>query len=311
LLSDQTRIFAEGDIPMDKAIIERLEHLEQENRRLNRAELHLRRFFVFALVGLVVLMVSGAKLAEPPKVIEAQRFVLRDKDGIGFVELGMTPEGFPQLQFRDRKRNTAFFVVSQKPDGSPYLLLSQGGTSHIAMMIEEQDGTAILSLRDETRDRANLFLKRDGTTGLSLYEKDGTERVTLMRTQDGQLSFGFRNEKGKPRAGLRINETGLVGLNLYDDFGLEKVGLSAGPDGTSQLIFFDKQGKNRVLLDGMPSLNLADKDGIVRFVTMVHPDGRPALFLSHKDGKARIGLSVDNDGAPVLKQTDKGGKPLE
>ncbi len=75
-------------------LAERLERLEREDRRRKRMR-------VPALVGLIALAAGGAKLADPPKLVEAERIVLRDKTGKMRARLAVGRDGAPNLEFFD------------------------------------------------------------------------------------------------------------------------------------------------------------------------------------------------------------------
>ena len=75
---------------MDKssidALAERVETLERENRLW-------RWGGGFFLIAVLVVMVGGAQRAADPKVVEAEQFIVRDKDGKERVRLGLTSDG--------------------------------------------------------------------------------------------------------------------------------------------------------------------------------------------------------------------------
>src|SRR5574337_355803 len=122
------------------SVVQRLEHLERENRRLKR----LGGFLIFG-VAAVVLMgeTKGAR------VIEAEKFVLRDLVG----------------------KTRA--VPSTMPDGSVGLaILSADGKS--LSLSAEGDGTMGLTMYDKSKKlRAEIFTLADGSAGLALYDASG------------------------------------------------------------------------------------------------------------------------------------------
>ncbi len=92
---------------METSVLERLETLEKQNRRLKRA-------------GLVVMVLAGATLrigqAKPQWKVEAERFVLMDANGKVRAELGMAVHG-PHLAFYDEAgtRRAVLGIVQKGP----------------------------------------------------------------------------------------------------------------------------------------------------------------------------------------------------
>ncbi len=122
------------------SVVQRLEHVERENRRLKR----LGSFLIFG-VAAVVLMgeTKGAR------VVEAEKFVLRDLVG------------------------KARAALSTMPDGSVGLaILSADGKS--LSLSAEGDGTMGLTMYDKSKKlRAEIFTLADGSAGLALYDASG------------------------------------------------------------------------------------------------------------------------------------------
>jgi hypothetical protein len=97
---------------METSVLERLEKLEKQNRRIKRA-------------GLAVMVFIGAALlsgqASVPWKIEAERFVLRDSTGKVRGELGMTGHG-PLLTLYDNDgAQRAAFGIAEKGPGIFFL----------------------------------------------------------------------------------------------------------------------------------------------------------------------------------------------
>ena len=70
------------------SIEDRIARLERENRRLK----------VGALLGLLVIVaVFIMGQARPPRVLEAEAFVLRDSTGVRLAQLSIEDDGLPRL----------------------------------------------------------------------------------------------------------------------------------------------------------------------------------------------------------------------
>ena len=83
---------------MDK-LVQRLDRLEKENRRM-------KRIGALVAVGIAAVVLMGqARSSKVAKVIEAEKFVLRDTSGQVGAILFTVDEGSPHLEFRDKKRN--------------------------------------------------------------------------------------------------------------------------------------------------------------------------------------------------------------
>jgi len=128
----------EGD--METSVLERLETLEKQNRRLKRA-------------GLVVMVLAGATLLigqAKPQVqwkVEAERFVLMDANGKLRAELGMAGHG-PHLAFYDAEgTRRAVLGIAQKGPGLFFLDTTQ--KRRVAMGVVEKG--PVLLFFDENR----------------------------------------------------------------------------------------------------------------------------------------------------------------
>jgi hypothetical protein len=129
---------------MDR-MLRRLESLEKENRRI-------KRIGALALFGAVALVVMGQ--AEPGnvgKVIEAERFVVRDSSGSVSAVLGVIPNGNMGLEIRDK-------------NGKAGLALSMGVSRNPALRLDGQDGKTGIA----------LGIRSNNTPGVEFYGKDGT-----------------------------------------------------------------------------------------------------------------------------------------
>jgi hypothetical protein len=85
---------------MDTASIdlltERVDRLERENRRLKRIGAALA-------VGLLGVMIAGARSAAVVDVVEARGFRLVDEHGRHRIAMFMSPEGKPAISFFDQE----------------------------------------------------------------------------------------------------------------------------------------------------------------------------------------------------------------
>ncbi len=85
--------------PTISKLDQRLDRLERENRRL-------KRIGALVVVGIAAVVLMGqARSSKVAKVIEAEKFVLRDTSGQVGATLFTVGEGSPHLEFSDKKRN--------------------------------------------------------------------------------------------------------------------------------------------------------------------------------------------------------------
>src|SRR5262245_58976560 len=107
------------DTPMIDGLVERLERLEQENRRWRRAAVAI------GLVGAMGLLIGAARQGGP-KTVEAERFVVKGEDGKVYAELGLHRDergratGVTHLVFfgEDGKYRTNYGIGAR---GAPFL----------------------------------------------------------------------------------------------------------------------------------------------------------------------------------------------
>jgi hypothetical protein len=176
-------------------IVNRLEQLERDNRRL-------RRYATTMLV--VVAMVLGlgsaliwysvrAGLPGSPLTVSARQFVLRDSEGNVRGAWGLDE------------------------DGSVRLALSDAGERQRVRLSLLQDGSAGLSFADSAdRKLAVLGLLPDHTTNLALTDPAGIPRAVLGVAPDGSSNLVFADRAGATRAGLGVDSRGIGTFNLAD-----------------------------------------------------------------------------------------------
>lgn len=151
-----------------KNLMRRVEATERENRRW--------QWMVTAglAVTAVLVIFNQVMLAGPGKVLEAERFVLRDAEGRYRAELGFI-DGASVLLLNDR-------------DGRPGAALSVF-----------PDGPRRLSLLDrEGRTRSVLTARVDGDSGLRLFDQNLVHRASLDVMEDGRPILRLANKQIDP-----------------------------------------------------------------------------------------------------------------
>jgi hypothetical protein len=134
-------------------------------------------------VGLLAQAPSGAS----GRVVEAERFIVRDPAGRSRIELTVLGDGSPTLGLLDRD-GVPRAVLGLAPDGTPAL--------------------ALLG-RDE-RARVTLSLRAGGKAGLEIRDVDGRARAQLEVASDGQPELNFLDQAGSPRAAMGVMGDGRI-----------------------------------------------------------------------------------------------------
>jgi hypothetical protein len=210
------------DKPMIDGLVERLERLEQENRRWRRAAVAL------GLAGAIGLLVGAARQGGGPKTVEAERFVVKGEDGNVYAELGLYRDergratGATSLVFfgEDGKYRTNYGIGSR---GAPFL--------HF--------------MGEDGAERASLsMIGPEEWTQLSFHEKSGKTQVTIGSSNASGVSLwgpGEREGLVRQVGRLLVTEDGSATLSLFRPFLApgddvhERVHLGVKPDGSPRL----------------------------------------------------------------------------
>src|SRR5712691_2469647 len=158
------------------AVLERLERIEKENRKLKRAGAG-----VLVLLGAVFLMgqsyVQHARAEDADddsagaRRVEAQSFVVRDAKGNIRAFFGMRPDGTMGLDLSDAS-GALHASLGLSDDGAPSLDLGDGALRNRISLSLASDGAPQLLMRDEEGEvRAQLALGARGVPDLSLSDE--------------------------------------------------------------------------------------------------------------------------------------------
>ena len=207
-----------------QAVAERLGKVEKQNRRLKSVG-------IAVLVLVSAVLVIGQTVPKERILLEAEAFILRDKNGNIRAGLMVNEDGEATLFFGDKNGTTRAQLMVHE-DGGPILTFrDKNGTARAGLMLDE-DGWPILSFYDKNGTvRAGLMLDEDGSPSLSFHDKNGTFRAWLVLEEDGMPSFMLYDENDNKRAvlgftSLEVTKTGEV-RNLPP----------------SSLVLFNKEGK--------------------------------------------------------------------
>jgi len=281
--------------PTIQTLLERLEETERRNRSLQRVgAAGLIVGGTAALLAIAALLPRlhpgehGQRNIE--KVVEAERFVVRDATGAVRAELAVEGRGAASLSLFDRDGEHR---VRLRPSG--LYLSDSGGTQRAALhltpgALASDPSAAVLRLADAGgKPRGSLMVLADGSSRLLLSDRDGSGGASLQADAHGP-----------------------AGLALSDSNGRNAAWLGALPDGSRALVMADQANKATAMIsiaaDGATEVLLADRTGRERAALAVLPDGTPFFKLSGKDAQGGATLGVTPSGTSVLDLVDRGGK---
>jgi len=176
-------------------IVNRLEQLERDNRRLRRYTTVMLIVVAMALgLGTALLWYSvRSGLPGSPQTVSARQFVLRDANGRVRGAWGVDDSGAVRLALSDE---------------------SERQRVRLSLL---QDGSAGLSFADSAdRKLAVLGLLPDNTTNLALTDPAGIPRAVLGVASDGSSNLVFADREGSTRAGLGVDNRGLGTFSLAE-----------------------------------------------------------------------------------------------
>ena len=239
----------------------RLDRVERENRRLKQAGV-----VALAVIAAVVLMgqATGGKVA---KVVEAEKFVLKDKDGkiraIFGLAVGhpvLTHPLAPHLSFYD-KQSKPRIKLALDIDGTPELLLGDKKRAYAHLYLKRQGYVWLEMVGMKSRAYGGKELKEDSSIWMSAgYDPF----MTFFNSGRGRMKLGGRDGTvhvfGEIGGGVEINPSSLRILdrswNVRAVLGsislkITQPGVAGGKAETvekrpeSSLVLFDK--KHRVI----------------------------------------------------------------
>jgi hypothetical protein len=144
--------------------------MEQRVERLERALCRWRRLAAGALIALAGVMLMGQKPA--PRIIEAERFILRDAAGRLRAELAADTDQSAALRFRDIDNLPRLSIGTE--NGASVVVLNEQGGRVRAGLVTLPHGAPALTLYDTNgKNRAELALTREGAPALTILDRDG------------------------------------------------------------------------------------------------------------------------------------------
>ena len=253
-------------------MIERLEKVEKQNRRLKSAVI-----VGFVLLGIVsvVLIINQTY---PKNTVEAERFVLLDKAGNVRAGLGVWEDGMTGLVIRDV--NGKIRVKLGREDGEERL-------TGLTLFGEAENSRVELSVKDPRRrlgQYTQLRLGKSGTTesyiAMFVIEEPDTARIgnsEIKYWSHAQLHLAGYKQRIRlavDQRGSQLNFSRMdlgTGIKSWDDY----LSLDTIRPFSSGLTLYGWDQEPRVVLQydvdlndpkrGWPSLNLYGKEGTFLF----------------------------------------------
>ncbi len=151
-----------------------------------------------------VVLMGQATATKVVKVVEAEKFVLRDADGKVRARLESLPSGLVRLALLDKYENVQ--SVLSVGVGRPSLVLAGRNNKTILT-------TSFLSISGKSR--LTLAVLPSGEQSLALTDNTGRTRAELAIEVDGSSTFGLFDRTGTARAilgstSLENEETGVI-----------------------------------------------------------------------------------------------------
>lgn len=197
-----------GD-PTDR--IERLERvverLEQENQAM-AAQLHRAKqqagswLKALGFLGLAtVFMILTARAVNNPgrlRTIEADRFILRDKDGNTRAALHMLPEGYPILAFYDRDGHDLLQFYAWHDNAVGMDVLDNKGNIRVGIGGDQDGGVGMAIYGGNGKKRADFGMSNSGLAGMGIYDRNGVMRIEDSVQADGSSGRTVFDHDEKP-----------------------------------------------------------------------------------------------------------------
>lgn len=174
------------------AVCVRLDGLERENRRLRWAA----GVLLVGVMTLTIVALVGPRRGA--RTIEAQKLVIRDREGRIRGSFGVDPSGLPGLKIFDRRGLEQIDLGVQSEDSSTLTFADRG--SPRVMLDTSIEGSTALRLFDRTQElQAALLIRPDSSTALEMGQ--GEQAVTLAPRPDGASTQPTPDDHGRAARG--------------------------------------------------------------------------------------------------------------
>jgi hypothetical protein len=163
-----------------------IDTIEQRLERLERASRRWKVMTALAMVTLsLVLLIGAGKSGETsvPNELQAQAFVLVDRNGTPLARLGLLPHGAWGLGFYDQGKKSRI-VLSVEGDGSSSIsLFGKDGKGSMLLSANSTGASSLRLVDTHWKTRATLATWPDGSPFLQLTDRDGKDRALLRYSE--------------------------------------------------------------------------------------------------------------------------------
>jgi hypothetical protein len=195
-------------------LVERLERLERDNRRL--------KGFAIAALALAVALTTIYATQPVPQRVTAHEFDVVDSSGRARVSMGMAL-GEPSVSLSDAQGKVRA-EMSIGPSGGPSICLTDAeGQPRVSMGIASR----------------NVFI--------SIYDAAGNGRASMGFSPSGGPVIGVSDAQDKSAIAMGLNPEGELGLTFQAAKDRASVDIHVAPSGSPRIEFLDQQGFRMVL----------------------------------------------------------------
>ena len=196
---------------------ERMEKLEQQNRRLKNYMLLL----LFALMGLALVGAKSGPNDGQFRQIVAQKITIANDAGKEVMYIGTSDEG------------------------TGLNILNKTGEKVLSLGINaDERGTGMMVADKEGLPRFGFGMD-DGLPSLAITDKNG-KKILALGGDDRGYGLVIMDENEVERAGVGFKE-GNTGVAIYDDSGKYVRGMIRQADGTHYTSYVDENGKEIIV----------------------------------------------------------------
>ncbi len=165
--------------------------------RLERLE---RQFRCTRLVGVAMLLLAGiltlgASQSKVPKVVEAERFSVKDASGIESAAIVVGKDG-PALYLYDEKQKARLLLTVDKNGPGIMFLTGDDKKPTRLHLAGDSEGSAAL-FHDQNGDRRAALYVSKKVTALQFFDQMRRPRVSVELSSTGPRFLLF-DEKGQP-----------------------------------------------------------------------------------------------------------------
>jgi|GEM_PF-3411998 len=198
----------------------KVRNLEKQVRRLKILNMVLIFLLASAFVTWWVykMGVIGVAEARPsfPKVIEAEKFVLKDNTGKPKALFGLIEDDNPALLFFDEGgKSRGYFGLKNNAPGLAFN--DERGKMRVALGLSEEAGPFLSFLDEMNEVRFFASLGKTRTCPLLQFYDGKETRISIGVVEDGAV-LTFCDKQGHPKAGIGVKE-GEGFLLLFDSSG--------------------------------------------------------------------------------------------